>query len=163
MIEESATVTRSGDGVAWVQASRKSACGGCSLNSGCGVSLLERMLGKRSGSMQVAAPIPVRPGDEVVIGIEEGALVKGSLAVYIVPLLAMMLAAIAGSALLSPWLGLPAEATSIVMGLLGLGGGLAWLSRFSRSIGRDPRYRPVILRKKGSTQLPGRYIPIARI
>ncbi len=163
MIEEQATVTRVGDGVAWVRTGRKTACSGCSLNKGCGVSVLERMLGDRHTTLQVVDPLSVQCGDQVIIGIEEQALVKGSMVVYIVPLLAMMLSAITGSALLAPWLGLPAEGSSIFTGLLGLAGGLAWLSRFSRRIGNDSHYQPVILRKTAQATVPDRYIPIARI
>ncbi|HFC53476.1 MAG TPA: Fis family transcriptional regulator [Gammaproteobacteria bacterium] len=163
MIEERAIVERTGEGVAWVRTGRKSACSGCSLNKGCGVSVLERMLGERSTTLRVVDPVSVRRGDEVVIGIDEQALVRGSLAVYIVPLVAMILSAVAGSTLLAPGLGLPAEGSSIVAGLLGLAGGLLWLSRFSRRIGRDARYRPIILRKVQQAPTAGRYIPVVRI
>ncbi len=163
MIEERATVVHTGEGIAWVQAGRKSACSGCSLSKGCGVAALGRMMGDRCATLQVVDPLSVRSGDEVIIGIEEQALLRGSLAVYIVPLVAMILSALAGSALLAPWLGLPAEGSSIVTGLLGLAGGLLWLSRFSRRVGRDARYRPVILRKVQQAPTAGRYIPVVRI
>ncbi len=163
MIEEKAIVVKSGEGVAWVQAGRKSACGGCSLNKGCGVSVLERMLGERVTTLKVLDPLSTRPGDEVVIGIRESALVKGSLAVYIVPLLAMMLFAIFGSTTVAPWLGWPAEGTSIVSGGIGLAAGFAWVFLFSRRIRQDSDFQPVILRVTASEPLPERYIPITRI
>ncbi len=163
MIEEKAVVVRTGEGVAWVEAGRKSACGGCSLNKGCGVSVLERMLGERVTTLQVLDPLHTRPGDEVIIGIHESALVKGSLAVYIVPLLAMILFAIFGSAVVAPWLGLPVEGSSILLGVAGFGAGLAWVSLFSRRIRRDSDFQPVILRVTESHTLPGRYIPLTRV
>ncbi len=164
MIEETAVVTRAAEGVAWVQTRRKTACGGCSLNKGCGVSVLEKMLGDRNTTLQVIDPLSVRPGDEVVIGIRESALVRGSVAIYIVPLLAMMLFAILGSAVVAPlYDGLSAEGSSILGGGVGLVVGFGWVSVFSRRIKRDLRYQPVILRKTGYDSVPERYIPITRI
>jgi len=163
MIEESAIVTRTAEGIAWVQTRRKTACGGCSLNKGCGVSVLEKMLGDRNTTLKVIDPVSTQPGDEVTIGIHESALVKGSIAVYIVPLLAMILFAIFGSAVVAPWYGLPAEGSSIVMALLGLVVGFGWVSVFSRRIKQDSRYQPVILHKTGHASVSARYIPITRI
>ncbi len=163
MIEEKAVVIKSEDGVAWVQTGRKTACGGCSLNKGCGVSVLERMLGERVMLLKALDPISTHQGDEVVIGIRESALVKGSVVVYILPLLAMILFAMLGSTVVAPWLGLPLEGTSIVMGGAGLGVGFWGVSLFSRRIRQDSDYQPVILRVVDREPLPERYIPITRV
>ncbi len=163
MIEETAIVTRTAEGIAWVQTRRKAACGDCSLNKGCGVSVLEKMLGDRNTTLKVIDPIASRSGDEVAIGIRESALVEGSVAVYIVPLVAMILFAILGSAVVAPWYGLPAEGSSILMALLGLAVGFGWVSAFSRRIKQDTRYQPIILRKTGYDSVPDRAIPITRI
>jgi len=162
MIEEKAVVVKTGEGVAWVQAGRKTACGGCALNKGCGVSVLERMFGDRMAILQVLDPLSTRPGDEVIIGIRESALVRGSVAVYIVPLLAMILFAMLGSAA-APYLGLSAETASILTGAFGFGAGFLWVSLFSRRIRRDSTYQPVILRVTESHPLPERYVPLTRI
>ncbi len=163
MIEETAVVSRVAEGVAWVQTQRKTACGGCSLNKGCGVSVLEKMLGGRNSTLKVIDPLSARVGDDVVIGIHESALVKGSVAVYIVPLLTMILFAIFGSSVVAPWYGLSAEGSSILMGLAGLAVGFGWVSVFSSRIKQDSHYQPVILRKTGYASVPERYIPITRI
>jgi len=149
VIEESAMVTRTADGIAWVQTQRKTACGGCSLNKGCGVSVLDKLLGDRSSILQVINPVSAEQGDEVVIGIREDALVTGSLVVYMIPLLTMILFAVFGAAVVTPWVGFSAEGISIVMALLGLIIGFGWVSGFSRRVKHDFRYQPVILRKTG--------------
>ncbi len=163
MIEEKALVISSDSGIARVRAQRNTACGGCSLNKGCGVSVLDRYMGDRGATMEVIDPVAARPGDEVVIGIREDALVKGSIALYIVPLLAMILAAIAGSAVVAPWLNVSAEGASILFGALGLVAGLGWTAVFSRRIQRDTDYQPVILRVTGHDSLPERFIPITKV
>jgi len=163
MIEERGIVIKTGEGFAWVEAGRKTACGGCALNKGCGVSVLERMLGGRTTTLKALDPVSTRPGDEVIIGIRESALVRGSVALYIVPLLAMILSAALGSAVLAPWLGVSAEGSSILMGGVGLGAGFAWVSLFSRRIRRNADYQPVILRVIESHPVPDRYIPLTRI
>ncbi len=163
MIEETATVIRTAKDVAWVQTRRKTACNGCSLNKGCGVSALDKLLGDRNTTLKTIDPLSSRPGDEVVIGLEEKALLKGSVAVYIVPLLAMILSAIAGSTMVAPWLGLPPEGSSILLALLGLLAGYGWVATFSRSIKYNPDYQPVILRKTDQNAVTGQCIPIAKI
>ena len=91
--------------------------------------------------------IGARTGDRVVLGLAEHALLQGSAAVYLLPLASMMAAAALGE-WLAGRIGLAApDHLSIVLGLFGLGGGLAWLSAFSRRIRDDARYQPVLLRK----------------
>jgi sigma-E factor negative regulatory protein RseC len=93
--------------------------------------------------------MPLRAGDEVMIGIEENALVKGSLAVYMVPLLLMLCGALAGELIMHR------EGLAIVFSMLGLLGGLAWLRAFTRDIRTDSRFQPVVLRRLTPGQ--GRY------
>ena len=82
-------------------------------------------------------------GELVVLGLTEKALLQGSLAVYLVPVLALLMAA--G---LAQWIWRPAsESIVIIAGMMGLAMGLLWLRRFSRRISADHRYQPVILRR----------------
>jgi sigma-E factor negative regulatory protein RseC len=85
--------------------------------------------------------MPLRAGDEVMIGIEENALVKGSLAVYMVPLLLMFGGALTGELITHR------EGLTILFSVLGLLGGLAWLRSFTRCIRTDIRFQPIVLRR----------------
>ncbi|HDP89981.1 MAG TPA: Fis family transcriptional regulator [Thioalkalivibrio sp.] len=141
MIEESARVVRLEDGYAWVETQRKSACGQCSASKGCGTSVLDKVLGRRRSVVRVLNPVGAELGDEVVIGLGEGAFVRGSLAVYALPLVTLL-----AGAMLGQWLG-QADVAAVLGGLAGLAAGFAWVWLFTRRIAGDSRYQPVILRR----------------
>lgn len=143
MIEENAIVISVEGNDAWVETRRQSSCSACSANKGCGTSVLSNVLGKRSSQVRVLNTLDVKPGEEVVIGIEEESLVRGSIAVYLVPLISMFL-----FALLAEWYaGNGNDLAAVTGAILGFVIGLFWLRKFSRKIYRDKRYQPVILRK----------------
>lgn len=142
MIEESARVISVEDGLIWVETQRKSVCGSCSAQKGCGTASLEKVLGRRRTQVMVLSQIAVSPGDEVMIGVQESALLRGSFALYGIPLLLMLLGAVIAEAVVLSQTELP-----VVMGaLFGLLGGLLYVALFSRKAHLDPRYQPVILR-----------------
>lgn len=147
MIEESAQVVRVHNDIAWIETQRKSVCGGCAMNKGCGVSVLAQVFGKRRTEVKVLNNIDARVGDDVIIGVEEGALVNGSLAVYAVPVIAMISGAILGELLAQYWSMQNIEAASIIGGIGGFVAGFGWVRGFARRVSHDSRYQPVILRK----------------
>lgn len=147
MIEETATVTHADDAFAWVETARQSACGTCAARGGCGTAVLGRVLGQRRTRIRAINTIGAREGDRVIIGLAESALVQGSLAMYLAPVLAMLLAAGAGQVFASN-LGLTSgEAVVVAGGLLGMLGGLAWVRGFARRVRYDERYQPVLVRR----------------
>lgn len=149
MIEENAQVVAAEGEFVWVETQRQSTCGGCAANKACGTATLAKVLGTRRTRVRALNRNGAQIGDRVVVGIQEAALVRGSLAVYAVPLLALLAGGIVGS-LLSARLLLQGEGLSLALGLLGLLGGLWWLKVFSHRIRGDSRYQPVVLRR-----LPG--------
>jgi sigma-E factor negative regulatory protein RseC len=153
MIEETAwVVEREGDYV-WVEAERKSTCGQCAARKGCGTGALANVLGRRPMRMKARNTVDARTGDQVIIGLQESALIKGSIAVYLLPLVAMMVAAMLGQGL-APQFGFAGtDKAGIVSGMVGLGLGFLWVWRFGRSIGNDERYQATTLRR-----VPG-YVP----
>lgn len=94
MIEETALVLEVRDQQALLQTQRKSACQSCSVKSGCGTSTLSKVVGKRSSQFIVDNTLDVHAGDQVVVAIDENALVQGSLLIYLLPLLFMLAAGI---------------------------------------------------------------------
>ncbi len=143
MIEETARVISVEGQQVLVETRRQSVCGQCSAQKACGTATLEKVLGQKRTQVSVLSRIDVSPGDEVVIGIQEAALVRGSFALYGLPLLLMLLGAVIGEAVILSRTELPA-----VMGaLLGLLAGLLFVALFSRRTHLEARYQPVILRK----------------
>lgn len=149
MIEEEAIVIAREGEFAWVEAQRGSTCGACSLNKGCGTSALARMLGNRAARTRALNSAAAEVGDRVVVGLDEGVLLQGSLALYLVPLVSMVGFAIFGEFLASQWL-ISGEAWTIALGLVGLAAGGLWVRGFTRRVSRDPRYQPVVLRRQSA-------------
>ena len=118
MIEEKAIVIAVEGDEALVQTQRQSACQSCSVKSGCGTSVLSKAIGKRVSQIKVNNTLNVKIGDEVVLGINDNALVQGSLLVYALPLVLLLVFAVAGEF----WAqnqNLNSELISIVSGMLG--------------------------------------------
>jgi len=155
MIEQIATVVAVEGGAAWVETERQGACGACAMNKGCGAGLFARAFGFDSPKLKVTPADDVEVGDRVVIGIDERALVRGSFAAYMMPILFMLGFAMVGEGMTSAW---PATAqtdlVSLLSGSLGLILGLMWLKRHSRHILRDRRYQPLILQRAGAFASP---------
>lgn len=149
MIEEHAQVVAiNADGI-WVETQRRSACGQCAVNKGCGTATLAKVLGNKRSRVRALNPhaTAVAVGDEVVIGIDEQALIKGSLAVYTLPLLTMFLFALLGDVLGTQLLLESSELVAIGLGIFGLLLGYAWVRRFTDRIASDERYQPILLRQ----------------
>lgn len=146
MIEETGTVVAREGEFVWVEAQRGSVCGACSVSKGCGTSALARLLPKRSARTRALNTAQADVGDRVVVGLDESALLQGSLAVYFVPLLSLVGFAVLGESLAAQWL-VRGEAWTIAFGAFGLLAGGLWLRRFTGRIDRDPRYQPVVLRQ----------------
>jgi sigma-E factor negative regulatory protein RseC len=150
MIEETAQVVRIDGAQVWVETRRRSTCSGCAAEKGCGTAVLSKVLGQRRTQIRVLSDMSLAVGDQVVIGIEARSLVRGSLAVYAVPLLLLLLGAVLGKLGAGSGLWANAEAASLVLGLGGLAAGLLWLKYFTRHIQDDRNYQPVVLRRQAT-------------
>lgn len=147
MIEETGEVVEIEGDFAWIESERSTTCGGCAARKGCGTSVIAKVLGSRRVRLRVLNRINASVGDPVVIGIPESGLLRGSLAVYAVPLLALFGGALAGNALGGLLFSSVSELAAIAGGIAGFGAGLAWLKRFSRRTRTDELYQPVVLRQ----------------
>jgi sigma-E factor negative regulatory protein RseC len=145
MIESQARVVQVEGEVAYVAAEREAGCSSCSASGGCGVTALGKMFGVKPKLFQALNPIGALTGEQVVIGLEEGALLKGSIAVYLVPLLLLV-----GGAGVASYLGTDAgtrDGYAVLGAGVGLLLGMVWLKLFSGAVGVSRRFQPVILRR----------------
>lgn len=147
MLEETAQVVQIEGTTIWVETQRRSTCSSCSAQPGCGTAVLAKVLGSRRTRVRVLSDLDLSIGDRVVIGIHEQALVQGSLAVYAVPIVLLLLGALIGELGAQRFLWQSAELASTALGLCGLLAGLWWLKKFTRRIGNDKRYQPSVLRR----------------
>ncbi|HSO83312.1 SoxR reducing system RseC family protein [Thiocapsa sp.] len=147
MIETPATVVAVKPGVAWVEAVRQSACGSCGSAGSCGTSVVAKLFGAPRRRLRIEDAQGLRVGEQVVIGIPDGTLVRASFVAYLIPL--VLLIAAAG---LATHLG-AGEGSVALIGIGGLGIGL-WLSgRLTGGRSARERYRPVLVRRRASADV----------
>lgn len=121
MLTESGRIVAVNEHSIWVETIQQSTCGQCAARKGCGQSMLHKLydgrrhhievpLGDYSGSLRV--------NDIVEIGIPEELMVKGSLLLYLLPIVLMLSGAVllAGSDFLSSELG---QDPAAIMGAVG--------------------------------------------
>jgi sigma-E factor negative regulatory protein RseC len=159
VIEETAQVVETSGGFAWVQAQTKSGCGICAASGGCGSAsiarLFPRLFHHSPTRLKVVNSVGARPGDEVIVGIKESALLRGALAMYMLPLVLLIACAAIGEWLAQSWSAGSwsvghAQLISIALGLTGFAAALAWVRRLGSRMAADSRYQPVVLRRTHS-------------
>ncbi|MFT4651322.1 MAG: sigma-E factor negative regulatory protein RseC [Porticoccaceae bacterium] len=144
MIFETGTVVSKEQGSLWVETIQRTACDACIAEKGCGQSLLSKLTGKTnrirvlSGNHAVESVVL---GQSVTIGIPEHVIVKGSLLVYIVPIL---------MAVVGAWL-LGSEIKTVEQDLLSISGATVGLllggllvKLRSKKTNGDPNLNPVL-------------------
>ena len=142
MTETPGRITRTEGPSAWVVSVAPASCGACG-GKGCGSSVFNRLWHPNDPEYQVANPIGALPGEAVVVGLPDGALLHATGAAYVVPLLALLLGAGLGQLL-------SGELAATLGGLTGLLLAGLWLKRHRNDTANDP----VILRR-GSIQCAG--------
>ena len=148
MIEENGIVVGVEKDSFMVQTQRTSTCGTCSAKAGCGTGLLSKWLNRNQKTIRVLNPsaTPLNIGDEVVIGVAEHALVTGSFAVYILPLIFIFLLTAAADNFANNSEGI-GEGFVIFVAFSAIVLSLFGIRIFSRHIRNDRRYQPVLVRK----------------
>jgi sigma-E factor negative regulatory protein RseC len=151
MIEETARIVRVDHEFAFVETQQRAPCGSCQSTGSCSTTVLAGLFKRRPNELKVLNAIDAKPGEQVVIGIQEGALVKISLLVYLIPLVGIL----AGAIIVQQTVGYlklsMGELPQVVGGLLGLIGGLMLLQRFALKRDHDPGFQAVILRRANQT------------
>jgi sigma-E factor negative regulatory protein RseC len=128
---------------ALVACRRQVECPRCAEGRGCGGGVLGKLLGDRLHKVRaVTGAVAVTPGDQVVIGLGEDAVLRAALVVYLVPLLA----ALAGGAAVGVGLG-AGEAGSMAGAVAGFVLGLSWARGYGRRHAGDAALQPTILRR----------------
>lgn len=141
MIKTEAVVVKIEHAVAYVQAERKSSCSGCSESS-CGTSVLANFFGRKTPLYRASNDAGAKVGDRVVVGMDESALFKGTLLLYLFPLALLFVGAVAGCALavtadVKDGYSVAGAFIGLVAGFLGL--------KFLSKMGLGRQYQPVIL------------------
>lgn len=151
MIEEPATVILVNDGYALVETRQRPACGACASSGNCSTSVLSGLFKRRYNRLRVSNPIDARPGDRVIIGLQENTLLKVSFLAYLLPLACMILMAILMQALARQFVWQVGELPQVLGGLFGLIAGFLLLKRYAGQERNESDYQAVILRPASTT------------
>lgn len=137
MIEEAGTVVEVRDGRARVRTRRSEGCGQCSARGACA-----SLGGGRDANVWVEDPIGTRPGERVIIAVPEGTVVRASILVYLVPVLALVAGALVGHAVGPRW-GLSPDLGAATAGL----GAMVLAFLLARCLGGTATQGPKIVRR----------------
>ena len=140
MVEQRGIVIEAGpDGWARVITDRKGACGGChTSHGGCSGCLSTAKMESR-----VANPVGAKPGDIVRVTLRSSDLFKGAALLYLLPVVLLMGAALAGSAI-AVAAGAQDSYGSILGAAVGLAAGFFIVIRADRSQWARKRLSPAI-------------------
>ncbi len=138
MIRESGCVVRIAGPFAWVSCESRAGCERCAEGKGCGGGLLSKLLGDRLFQLRVPVSAGISVGDQVQLGISEGALLGAACLMYLLPLLALI-----SGALIGDFLG--GDGLALLLGSLALLASFVLLHVCRERIARSRRFQPVIL------------------
>lgn len=153
MITENAIVVSIENNQTWIETQRKSACGQCSANKGCGTSVLSKVIGNKISKIKAINNINAQVGDEVVVGLNEQSMLKGAFMVYMLPLILLFLFSIVGQLISDNLQMHNSELLVIFFAISGFYIGMRKVKSFSSSISQNEDYQPVILKKTSSSIL----------
>ena len=142
MIEERAVIL-SLDNVtrnATLEIERQNACGLCGQTRGCGNSIWGKLFAHQSNAFKAQNRINAKVGDSVIVGINEQALLKSAVLLYIMPLVTLFIGAILMQQIFKT------NAYAMLCALLGLVLGLLWVKGHTMSSRYFKLQQPVILR-----------------
>jgi sigma-E factor negative regulatory protein RseC len=148
MIEMQARIVDLAPGSALVEPMSNASCSSCASSAGtpsagCGADKIGQIFTLKQKRYRVIDPLHSRLGDEVIIGIEEGAVLRGSVAVYILPLLLVFTGALVAPSV-APHLN--PDFAAISGAAIGFIIGVIWLLAFNQRVTDNPHYQPIILR-----------------
>ena len=140
MIEETGRVVAVEEGAVWVESIRRAACKSCAARKGCGQSALAKLGQQQKNHVKALNAFDLSVGDNVVIGVPEDVVVKGTFIAYLLPLLMMLVAAVAAQSVTTSdlWVSLSS--------ILGLVMGFVIVRLHFLRVREDRRYQPVVLR-----------------
>jgi sigma-E factor negative regulatory protein RseC len=129
----------------WVETIRRSTCGTCAAQQGCGHGLLGRISDGQRGYIRVLpgdeAVADYSIDDQVLISIPEEVILRGSFIAYILPLMAML----AGALVAVRWLPGNEDLLAVLGAAAGLALGFALVRWHGSRHRRDPSFQPVLL------------------
>lgn len=141
MIEEQVRVIKSHQGYILVESLSNNACGACAVKAGCGQQLLPHFGRNQALRIKVNKNNSLNIDDQVIIGIDERALIKSSILVYGLPLISFILMVLGTHTFLEF-----SEPLVVIAGLCGLMIGFILSSFFTSLLNAKHPVEPILLR-----------------
>ena len=138
MIKEQGTIKKIKRDKAVIRIQQTSACASCKSRGSCNVSNREMLV-------EVINNLHAKEGDLVELSVPEGAVLKLSLLVYFMPILALIIGAFAGAAVAGS-LRVDSTLASILGGVLCMGIAFYGLRRFEQAKRSGDKYYPRMTR-----------------
>ena len=126
--------------IATLEIERKTACGLCGQTRGCGNSIWGKLFAHQSTAFKAQNRINAKVGDSVIVGINEQALLKSAMLLYIVPLVTLFIGAILMQQIFDT------NGYAMLGALIGLLVGMVWVKGHTMSSAYFKLQQPVILR-----------------
>lgn len=140
IIEVHASTEANSTDTATIEVVRQSACGICGKTRGCGNALWGKMFAHKTPSFIAENAIGAKVGQQVVVGINEQALMKTALLLYMLPLVMMFFGAI-----LTSWI-FTADVLVLVGAAIGMLIGFVWVKVHTAGRQYYQSHQPKILR-----------------
>ncbi|AMG13125.1 TPA: transcriptional regulator [Vibrio vulnificus] len=102
---------------------QQTSCSSCSSQKSCGTGVVSKAFGNKSLLWHLETQRRLHVGQVVEIGIPEQSLLQSAMLVYLLPIVAMLLGALFGHLVLSPWLEMGEGAvvlTSLLFAFIGI-------------------------------------------
>jgi sigma-E factor negative regulatory protein RseC len=126
--------------IATLEIERKTACGLCGKTRGCGNAMWGKLFAHQSSAFKAQNAINATVGQSVIVGINEQALLKSALLLYLLPLATMLIATFIAMQIHS------SDLSAIVGAIAGLLLGFIWVKGYTTSNQYFLLQQPVILR-----------------
>jgi sigma-E factor negative regulatory protein RseC len=129
-----------GSGMAWVQTQRSSACKSCSSRNSCSSSEQGQDM-----EVEVLNKVGARVGDEIILNLDTGPLLKATFLLYVFPILCMIAGAVVGHryALSRGW---DPSGLSAIVSLVALVISFIFIRLRGNRLSRKSAYKPQIVR-----------------
>jgi sigma-E factor negative regulatory protein RseC len=131
--------------MASIEVVRKSACGLCGQTSGCGNAFWGKLFAHKASSFKAQNHINAKVGQSVIVGIDEAAVMKSALILYLVPLATMLLGAILAAQMIDT------DLTAMLGAGVGLVLGYFWVKGHIAGHAYYHNHQPKILRLDTAT------------
>ncbi|MBQ0754665.1 MAG: SoxR reducing system RseC family protein [Gammaproteobacteria bacterium] len=138
MIEETGRVVAVEDDAVWVETVRVTACQSCAASKGCGHAVIDKNKAGSRARVRAINTLPLSVDQSVVLGLPEGALIKGAAMVYLMPLVLLFIGALLGD--------MVGPNGSAAGGVIGLVFGFLLNRWYSQQHKQDPTLQPRVLR-----------------